>query len=83
MSDTAQLIPTMEAAQLLAVEPNTLRHWQERYDFPRTYRSSEGRRRFRRDEVLALRAALREESSPAAAVARARANMSRRDLDAG
>ncbi len=66
-------LKTTEAAALLDVGPSTLRAWERRFGFPNPQRSAGGHRAYPHGEVVALRVALEEGHSLAAAVSRARA----------
>jgi MerR family transcriptional regulator, light-induced transcriptional regulator len=66
-------LKTTEAAALLDVAPSTLRAWERRFGFPMPQRSTGGHRAYAHAEVAALRTALRDGVSVAAAVVRARA----------
>lgn len=53
-------LTTGEAAALLSVSPNTLRMWEQRFEFPRAMRSPGNHRRYLHVEVTALARALRQ-----------------------
>ena len=65
-------LTTREAATLLHVTPAALRNWERRYAFPMPRRSPGNHRMFVHSEVSALEVALRQSSSIASAVSRAR-----------
>jgi MerR family transcriptional regulator, light-induced transcriptional regulator len=61
-------LTTGEAAALLSVSPNTLRVWEQRFEFPRAMRSPGNHRRYFHGEVTALASALRQGLSISSAV---------------
>jgi DNA-binding transcriptional MerR regulator len=61
-----------EAAQRLHVSPSTLRAWEHRFGFPKPERSPGGHRLYRHVDIVALRDALEQGLSVAAAIARVR-----------
>jgi MerR family transcriptional regulator, light-induced transcriptional regulator len=65
-------LTTSEAARLLQTTPGALRNWERRFGFPTPCRSPGNHRMFVHSEVSALVVALRESSSIASAVSRAR-----------
>jgi DNA-binding transcriptional MerR regulator len=65
-------LTTAEAARALNVSPTTLRAWEQRYAFPASVQSIDGRRRFDSEDVMALRAALESGHSIAQAGEQAR-----------
>jgi hypothetical protein len=65
---TMNVLTTAQAARLLNVTPATIRVWQQRYAFPVSVPSLDGRRRFDADDVAALRDALESGRSIAHAV---------------
>ena len=65
-------LKTSEAATLLNVNANTLRKWESRFGFPKPGRSAGMHRMYIHGEVAALRDALHDGLSVAAAVSRAR-----------
>jgi DNA-binding transcriptional MerR regulator len=65
-------LKTSEAAALLHVRPNTLRAWERRFGYPKPQSPAGGHRLYPHVEVIALRDALQQGLSNAAAVSRAR-----------
>jgi MerR family transcriptional regulator, light-induced transcriptional regulator len=64
-------LTTGEAAAILSVSPNTLRMWEQRFQFPRAMRSPGNHRRYLHGEVTALASALRQGLSISSAVSAA------------
>jgi DNA-binding transcriptional MerR regulator len=65
-------LKTSEAAALLHVRPNTLRAWERRFGYPKPQSPAGDHRLYPHVEVIALRDALQQGLSIAAAVSRAR-----------
>jgi hypothetical protein len=75
IGDVRSQLGSSEVALMLGVKLPTLAMWERRFGFPSACSGPGERRRFMRDEVLALRDALAEESSVAMAVRRARSRV--------
>jgi hypothetical protein len=65
-----RFLTTMEAADLLNLQPNALRLMACEFGCPRSSRGPSGHRQFAYEEVVRLRDALRSGNSVAAAAAR-------------
>jgi hypothetical protein len=61
-----------EAAAVLCVSPDTLRAWEQRFDYPHSISGAAGERRYAHGEVIALRDSLLAGLSITAAIEKAR-----------
>jgi DNA-binding transcriptional MerR regulator len=61
-----------EAAAVLSVSPDTLRAWEQRFDYPHSISGAAGERRYAHGEVIALRDSLLAGLSITAAIEKAR-----------
>lgn len=75
---TVPMLKMQDAATLLNVSPSTLRGWERRFGYPVPLRTVGGHRLYQRGEIMALREALQEGLSIAAAIGRARESIGTR-----
>jgi DNA-binding transcriptional MerR regulator len=72
MNPDVMYLRTVDAAQLLGVDPSTLRLWEGHYGFPTSRGPMTRCRQFLFRDILALRSAMLTEGSVALAIARVR-----------